>query len=64
MAADILSLSKARKTKQRHLKEKQAEENRVLFGRTKGQKQADESIRSKFAAVLDGAHLVKPDADQ
>ena len=38
MMADILSLSKARKTKARAAKEAAAAENRVKFGRTKAEK--------------------------
>ena len=37
--ADILSLSKARKAKARVAKEAQATENRILFGRTKAEKE-------------------------
>lgn len=37
--SNILSLSKARKAKARADKEKTAEQNRVLFGRTKAEKQ-------------------------
>jgi Domain of unknown function (DUF4169) len=41
MPADILSLSKARKAKFRSSKESQAQQNRVLFGRTKAEKLKD-----------------------
>jgi Domain of unknown function (DUF4169) len=36
--SDILSLSKARKARQRAAQEQQAQQNRVLFGQTKAQK--------------------------
>jgi Domain of unknown function (DUF4169) len=38
MTADILSLSKARKSKARTAKEQQAKQNRVVFGQTKAEK--------------------------
>lgn len=41
--AEILSLSKARKAKQRAGKEAQATENRVKFGRTKAEKQLEQA---------------------
>jgi hypothetical protein len=36
--SDILSLSKARKARQRAAQEQKAQQNRVLFGQTKAQK--------------------------
>lgn len=41
--AEILSLSKARKAKERAGKEAQAAENRVKFGRTKAEKQLEQA---------------------
>ena len=43
--AEILSLSKARKAKARADKEQRATENRARFGRTKAEKQLDETER-------------------
>lgn len=38
MAAEIVNLRKARKARDRVVKEKRAEENRVRFGRTKAER--------------------------
>ncbi|MFM9973821.1 MAG: DUF4169 family protein [Beijerinckiaceae bacterium] len=55
MAADILSLSKARKTKARAAKEQGAVENRILFGRSKAEKTLEELRKKRIAAHIDGA---------
>ena len=52
--ADILSLSKARKAKARADKEAAAAENRVRFGRTKGEKAADKSRKVLAEKGIDG----------
>ena len=52
--ADILSLSKARKAKDRARKEAAATENRVKFGRTKAEKLADESRKALVEKAIDG----------
>lgn len=51
--AEILSLSKARKQKARASKEAQAEQNRVLFGRTKGEKQKQEAEKALADRKID-----------
>lgn len=53
--ADILSFKSARKTKARAEKDAQAAENRVKFGRTKGEKQRDAAMK-KLAAKQVDAH--------
>ena len=53
--ADILSLSKARKAKARAAKDVTAAENRVKFGRTKAEKQAEAVKVSLAEKRLDGA---------
>lgn len=53
--ADILSLSKARKAKARAAKEQTAAENRVRFGRTKGEKQRDGALTRLAQKRLDDA---------
>jgi hypothetical protein len=58
--ADILSLSKARKTKARATKEATAAQNRVKFGRTKAEKLAD-SARTALAEKGVDAHKRDPD---
>ena len=58
--ADILSLSKARKTKARAAKDATASENRVKFGRTKAEKLADKA-RTALAEKGIDAHKREPD---
>lgn len=53
--ADILSLSKARKAKARVAKEATAAENRVKFGRTKAEKEAEAAKDALAQKRLDGA---------
>jgi hypothetical protein len=53
--ADVLSLSKVRKTRARAAKEALAAENRAKFGRSKAEKLADES-RNKQAQKKIDAH--------
>ena len=53
--ADILSLSKARKTKARSAKEATAVENRAKFGRTKAEKQLEAAHRKLLENRIDGA---------
>jgi hypothetical protein len=58
--SNILSLSKARKAKARAAKDATAEQNRILFGRTKAEKQ-----RAKAEQVLSDkrieAHRLTPE---
>jgi hypothetical protein len=53
--ADILSLSKARKAKARVATEAAAAENRVKFGRTKAEKEAEAARDALAQKRLDGA---------
>ena len=57
--ADILSLSKARKTKAKADKEALAAENRAKFGRTKAEKSADKARRGLAEKSID-AHKRDP----
>jgi hypothetical protein len=50
---DILSLSKARKTRAKAEKEQAAAENRIRFGRTKAEKAQDKALRLKAETKLD-----------
>ena len=52
--AEIVSLSKARKQKARASKEAQATENRVLFGRTKAEKQQQAAEKALADKKIDG----------
>jgi Domain of unknown function (DUF4169) len=55
MVAEILSLSKARKAQARDAGAKKAEQNRILFGRTKAEKQLQRGENSRVKKILDGA---------
>lgn len=52
--ADILSLNKARKARARAAKDATASENRVKFGRTKGEKAAEEARKAAAEKGIDG----------
>ena len=47
MSAEIINLRQFRKKQARSEKEKQAEQNRVSFGRTKAEKQLTRSLNEK-----------------
>ena len=52
--AEIISLSKVRKQKARADKEAQAEQNRALFGRTKGEKLKQQAEKTLAETKIDG----------
>jgi hypothetical protein len=52
--ADIVSLSKLRKTKARDAKAARAAANRAKFGRTKAEKAVEESRKSIAEKIVDG----------
>jgi hypothetical protein len=53
--AEIINLNKARKAKAQAGKAVRAQENRVRFGRTKAEKQAEASEKARIARTLDDA---------
>ncbi|MDX5594058.1 DUF4169 family protein [Pseudovibrio sp. SPO723] len=55
MSADIVNLRQARKHQKRAAKEKQAEENRRLFGRSKAEKTVAQFEATRLRKALDGA---------
>ncbi len=57
MAAQIINLRQARKAKARSEKERTADENRRLHGRTNAQKKADTKSKADANKHLDGHHL-------
>ncbi|HWA17524.1 MAG TPA: DUF4169 family protein [Devosia sp.] len=57
--ADILSLSKARKSKARADKDAAAEANRLKYGRTKAEKAKDAAAEALAAKSID-AHRREP----
>ena len=61
MAADIVNLRQFRKQKVRSEKEKQAEQNRLSFGRTKAEKNLTTALNAKAEKALDQGRLDKSD---
>ncbi len=57
--ADIVNLNERRKRKAREQKEADAAAKRLLFGRTKGEKQREEKEKSADVRKLDGARREK-----
>ncbi|WP_037546865.1 DUF4169 family protein [Stappia stellulata] len=58
---DIINLRKARKTRKRRDKETRAAENRVVFGRTKAERDRSKSEAERTERRID-AHLRKAEA--
>lgn len=61
MAADIVNLRQFWKQKARSEKEKQADQNRLSFGRTKAEKNLTSALNEKAAKALDQGRLEKDD---
>lgn len=61
MSAEIVNLRQARKRKARAEKDARADENRILFGRTKAERKQTEFERRRDRAELDGKR--REDAD-
>lgn len=51
--ADIVNLNRARKAKARAAKDDLAAQNRIKFGRTKAEKQAESAVKSLTERKLD-----------
>jgi Domain of unknown function (DUF4169) len=64
MTADILSLSKARKAKSRTAKDSQAQQNRILFGRTKAEKQKDAAAKALSERRIEAHRIATPPIDK
>ena len=62
--AEIVNLRRARKQRARQEAEKQADRNRVAFGRTKAERSLTEAERDKAARTLDGHRLAGPPDDE
>lgn len=62
--ADIVNLNDRRKRKAREQREAEAAAKRLLFGRTKGEKQREEQQKSADLRKLDGAKRDKDDEKQ
>jgi hypothetical protein len=54
---EVVNLRRARKTRDRTAREATAAANRLAFGRTLGQREAEAADAARRAALLDGARL-------
>ncbi|ASQ03520.1 DUF4169 family protein [Sinorhizobium meliloti WSM1022] len=57
MAGDVINLRQFRKRQARTEQEKQAEQNRVTFGRSKAEKTLTKALNEKAAKKLDQGRL-------
>ena len=63
MTGDVVNLRQFRKQKARSEKEKQAEQNRLSFGRTKSEKSLTTALNDKAESQLDQGKLDRQDGD-
>jgi hypothetical protein len=61
--SEIINLRRARKEKNRELKQAEAARNRAVFGRSKAEKRLVESERALAEASLDARRLERRDGD-
>lgn len=61
MKGDVVNLRQFRKQKARSEKEKQAEQNRLSFGRTKSEKSLTTALNEKAERQLDQGKLDRQD---
>jgi len=59
LTGDVVNLRQFRKQKARSEKEKQADQNRLTFGRTKAEKNLTSALNEKASRVLDQGKLDK-----
>ncbi|UHS61775.1 DUF4169 family protein [Agrobacterium vaccinii] len=64
MTGDVVNLRQFRKQKARSEKEKQADQNRLTFGRTKAEKNLTSALNEKASRVLDQGKLDKGEGDE
>lgn len=57
MTGDVVNLRLFRKRRERSEKERQAEQNRISFGRTKAEKSLTEALNKKAERSLDQGRL-------
>lgn len=63
MSADVVNLRQFRKIKARSEKERQAEQNRLFFGRTKAEKNLTDALNARAEKTLDQGRLDRSDDD-
>lgn len=61
MSADVVNLRQFRKARTRSEKERQAEQNRLTFGRSKAEKSLTEALNAKAEKTLDQGRLDRSD---
>ena len=61
--AEIVNLRRARKDKARHERGREADANRLRFGRTKAQKAADRDAVTRSSRTLDDKRLGTTDPE-
>ncbi len=61
MSGDVVNLRQFRKQKARSEKERQAEQNRLNFGRTKAEKTLTDALNDKARRTLDQGRIERPD---
>jgi len=62
--ADVINLRRARKDKARRENEREAEANRLRFGRTKARKNADRDAEARGRRSLDDKRLEPNEPDK
>ncbi len=60
MSAEIVNLRQFRKKQARSDKEKQAEQNRIAFGRTKAEKTLTKALNEKTAKTHEAGRIETP----
>ncbi|MBB3316109.1 MULTISPECIES: DUF4169 family protein [unclassified Rhizobium] len=64
MTAEVVNLRQFKKKQARANKEKQAEQNRISFGRTKVEKQLTKALNEKAERSHQQGHIEKSDDDK
>lgn len=64
MTAEIVNLKQFRKKQARSEKEKAAEQNRITFGRTKGEKELTKKRNELAEKKLDQGHIEPPKSEE
>jgi hypothetical protein len=64
MTGDVVNLRNVRKAKARSEKEAAADQNRLLHGRTKAEKNLTKALNEKARRSLDQGRLEKPDGSE
>ena len=60
MSGNVVNLRQFRKQKARSEKDRQAEQNRIAFGRTKAEKTLTRALNDKAEKTLDQGRLERP----